>query len=241
MQSFNSSYLTENAVFTLTKNAHEQLKTIDRSTLEARELERQLSRWEEASSRMGRFVKSRGERYRQCTFENYEIRNDSQRKVVASLVEYAKDAKENIAKGKNVLLIGPKGSGKDHLLCALARRVFMESASVPLWENGVELLEQFHRESMGAGARFDWNSDSPKSCDIWYVSDPVPPEGNLSESKKSAMFKLVDSRYSDLKPTWMTLNVADGAEAETRLGTQTVDRLRHDALVLFCRWESYRS
>lgn len=241
MQSFSTSYLTENAVFTLTKNAHEQLKSIDRSTEEARELEEKILQWEKAIARMNRFVGTRGERYKQCTFENYEIRNDSQRKVVASLVEYAKNAKENIAKGKNVLLIGPKGTGKDHLLCALAKRVFMETAKAPEWDNGVELLEQFHRESMGSIGRFDWNSESPASCDIWYVSDPVPPEGNLSESKKSAMFKIVDSRYSGMKPTWMTLNVVDGAEAETRLGTQTVDRLRHDALILFCRWESYRS
>jgi hypothetical protein len=50
----------------------------------------------------------------------------------------------------------------------------------------------------------------------------------------------VDYRYSHRKPIWLTLNVADGAEAELRMGAQTVDRLRDGALVLFCNWPSYR-
>ena len=38
----------------------------------------------------------------------------------------------------------------------------------------------------------------------------------------------------------MTLNVADGAEAEARMVAQVVDRLRNDALILFCNWPNYR-
>jgi len=238
MQSFNTSYLTENSVYTITKNAHDKLQTIDRSSDEAKELEAKLVRWTNVRAEMQKFIEARGERYEPCTFENFKISSAAQQKVVDALIDYAANSKELIAKGRNVLLIGTKGSGKDHLLCALAKRCYMESAKVPLWKNGMELLDQFHRESLN-GSRYTF-CDPLIESDVLYISDPIPPVGQLSEAKQAAMFKVIDGRYSQLKPVWMTLNVADGAESEARLGAQTTDRLRHDALILFCNWESYR-
>jgi hypothetical protein len=34
--------------------------------------------------------------------------------------------------------------------------------------------------------------------------------------------------------------VAGGSEADDRLGSQIVDRLKHDALAIFTDWPSYR-
>lgn len=238
MQRFETSYLTDESVYTMTKNAFEKLKEIDRRSEEAIELEKRLKHWVEASGNMEAFIEKRGSRYKECTFENYHTTNKHQEKVVNALIDYSKRAKEMIAKGKNVLLIGSKGTGKDHLLCALAKRCFMESGLVPRWKNGVDLLEQFHRDALNGSS---WLTNPLGDASILYVSDPVPPVGGLSESKQSAMFKLIDQRYSQMKPTWMTLNVADGKDAEARMGSQTVDRLRHGALVLFCNWESYRN
>ncbi len=54
------------------------------------------------------------------------------------------------------------------------------------------------------------------------------------------MFRIVDKRYRENRPTWLTLNVSSGAEAAERIGVQTYDRLRHSAMGLFCNWPSYR-
>jgi DNA replication protein DnaC len=238
MQHFETSYLSDQSAYSITKTAYEKLQATDRQTPEARELEERLQKWNNASSNMRKFVRNRGSRYEPCTFESFIAETKEQAAVVDSLIQYSKDSKDLITKGKNVLLIGSKGTGKDHLLCALAKRCFMESGNVPSWENGIDLLEQFHRASLQANA---WCiSDRLEESDILYISDPLPPTGTLSESKQAAMFRLVDYRYSHRKPIWMTLNVADGAEAELRMGAQTVDRLRDGALVLFCNWSSYR-
>ena len=237
MQSFNTSYLTENSAYTITKNAHAKLQTIDRRSDEARQIETQLNDWNNVQFKMQKFVEARGLRYAPCTFENFVVSSKTQQKVVDALIAYAANSKDLIAKGKNVLVLGSKGTGKDHLLCALAKRCQLESGSVPHWQNGVDLLEQFHREALNGYYRFH---DPLEHSDILYVSDPIPPTGSLSESKQASMFRVIDSRYSQLKPTWMTLNVADGDEAEKRMGAQTVDRLRDGALVLFCNWASYR-
>ena len=48
MQRFETSYLTDKSVYTMTKNAFEKLKEIDRRSEEAVELEKRLKHWVEA-------------------------------------------------------------------------------------------------------------------------------------------------------------------------------------------------
>jgi DNA replication protein DnaC len=55
------------------------------------------------------------------------------------------------------------------------------------------------------------------------------------------LLEIIDRRYSHLLPTWMTINVANRKEAETRMGAPTVDRLAHDALTVVCDWPSFRA
>ena len=73
------------------------------------------------------------------------------------------------------------------------------------------------------------------------LSDPVPPKGELSDYSESILYRIVDARYITMKPTWTTMNVASGEEADRRLGAPIVDRLRHGALCLSCDWPSFRT
>jgi hypothetical protein len=57
---------------------------------------------------------------------------------------------------------------------------------------------------------------------------------------KSVRRSLIDDRYNDCKPTLVTMNVADGKEADTKLGSPILDRLRHGAITIKCEWPSYR-
>ncbi len=72
------------------------------------------------------------------------------------------------------------------------------------------------------------------------LDDVLPPNGVLTEYQASTLHRLIDARYRRCRPTWVTMNAADGAEAERGMGPQVVDRLRHGALALFCSWPSYR-
>lgn len=49
---------------------------------------------------------------------------------------------------------------------------------------------------------------------ILYLSDPLPPFGELTPFQASALFSVIDRRYRDRKPVWISLNVADATEAE---------------------------
>lgn len=76
--------------------------------------------------------------------------------------------------------------------------------------------------------------------DVLYVSDPQPPTGAISDHQASMFLRILDQRCRRNKPTWVTMNVKDRQEAETRLGVPLVDRLRDGALCLDCFWPSYR-
>jgi DNA replication protein DnaC len=239
MQNFETNYLPPDAVYLTTKQAFETYNSCDdKSSDKANQCRTKLSWWFHQRKLMDDFLENRGKRYATCTLESYQCTNPLQKNIVRELGEYATLARATLDRGQNVILIGPKGTGKDHLLVALAKRVFMVTGEVPHWRNGVELLEQFHADAMEPKP---WRFGNPLTdSKILYLSDILPPSGSLSESKQSALFRVIDSRYSHLKPTWMTLNVADGEEAEQRMGAQVVDRLRDGALVLQCNWESHR-
>ncbi len=217
-----------------------------------------LGRWRSAKAELDRTIKDRGARYQGCSFDNFEVNSEDQQKVVDALSIYAANAIDNLALGRNVLLYGPRGTGKDHLLIALAKVVFRQTAEAFHWENGVEWFEHLRQSAIGQSKRPGqvlnyWqirmlnqgqllgNQDSiEEECPIFVLSDPLPPSGALSEFQQTNLFRVIDARYSNLRPTWMSLNVADGAECERRLGAQTADRLRHGALALHCNWESHR-
>ena len=75
---------------------------------------------------------------------------------------------------------------------------------------------------------------------VLVLDDPLPPNGRLSDYQSAMLYRVVDGRYRNLKPTFVSMNVSGPAEADARLSAPVVDRLRHDALCLVCDWPSYR-
>jgi DNA replication protein DnaC len=186
------------------------------------------------------FRAKRGLRYFECSFDNYEIELEPQQKAVQALRDYVANGDENLRKGRNIILFGPKGAGKDHLLVATCRELYKQVGGTVFWEQGLDLFKptlQVERE----WAEILDDIPPRKVADFLYISDLVPPSGILSERQQAELFNLVDYRYSNLKPIFVTLNVAKAEEAESRLGAQAVDRLRDNALVIHCNWPSKRS
>lgn len=184
---------------------------------------------------------SRGPRYHSVSFANFQIEDSVQQQVVEHLVQYGHTAEDHILAGTNVVLLGPKGTGKDHLVIALAKLVTMETGIAPTWINGIDLYQELRRDAIDReDSRGNDIIRKMKRNPILIVSDPFLPAGILSEFLQNSLYQIVDYRYSHQLPTWITLNAASGEDASQRLGYQTVDRWRHDALVLSCNWQSFR-
>jgi len=203
------------------------------------------------------FVDQRGERYAECAIRNYEISCPAQEAVVAAVRDYCRNIKQRIAEGTNVLLLGPAGTGKDHLATAVARAAVNECGGAKdtycgfrgevhpgfdiQWSNGPALFGEVRDTFDTKGAKEKRIIDRLVRADVLYLSDLLPPGNKLTDFQASIAYQVVDDRYNRGKPTWLTLNVASRAEMEAGLGSAIVDRLIDGAVILQCAWPSYRT
>lgn len=172
------------------------------------------------------------------TLETYVARTAKQRKLLNVLKGYANNIEDSVKTGVNIVLSGNTGTGKDHLCIGIAKKAFVKSIVVK-WLNGVQLKalcdEAINdRDPIGKAA-----NSLTKPAVLW-LSDPVLPGEILSPVHKDFLYLVVDCRYRASKPTWMTLNLDDAAQANTSIGSPTIDRIRNGAIMCDCDWPSYR-
>lgn len=179
-----------------------------------------------------------GQRFAEVTLENYEVGLPEQRKVLDALKSYASEVKAHVKAGEGIILFGSAGTGKTHLLCAVAK-VAIETGLTIGWSNGQDLFARFRQaiEEHNSESKIIQELIAP---DVLIFDDLLPPGGSLTDYQATTLYRIIDARYRACKPTWATLNVADGSEAGRGMGAQTADRLRHDSLTLFCNWPTYR-
>jgi DNA replication protein DnaC len=187
------------------------------------------------------FIGKRGPRYDGCRLSNFECSTETQRSAVDSLLDYGRNLEQRISDGCGIILFGPKGTGKDHLLAAMANGAIMGHGVDVEWINGMDLFGMI-RDTFSDDSKEDESDVLARfiRCQVLYLSDPLPPSGSLTDFQASTLFRVLDARYSSMRPTWVSVNVTSAAELDSRLGAQNGDRLRDGAVAIFCNWSSYR-
>ncbi len=177
-----------------------------------------------------------GKRYSTCSLESFEDCGDVHKQaVLRGITEYASNLPEEVTAGRGVILFGPVGTGKDHLLVALARIAIEQYGIDVMWRDCLDVFSEIRdriNEQLDE-APFIRRLINPT---VLYLSDPE----QLTVHQSRALKQIIDRRYRDLKPTWVALNAANVSEASESVGVAAVDRLRHNALALHCNWPSYR-
>lgn len=181
---------------------------------------------------------SAGHRYESCRFTTFKADRREQTQVIEALLEYTGDIAARRTAATGVVLYGPCGTGKDHLAFGIAREAVAAHMSV-VWLNGQDWYGKI-RDAM--------DGETPEAAlinriarpDFAFISDPLPPIGNLSQHQATMLYRAVEARYAARRPTVVTVNVATDEEADSRLGVPTWDRLCHDAWKIRCVWPSYR-
>lgn len=215
----------------------EEREASDRERAEERRRDRNRRLWDAWNALTGPM----GSRYKDCTLKNYIIDDSAdhaiaQRTVLDEVQAYADQIPERVGDGQGLLLYGPSGTGKDHLLTGLSRVAVSNELTIK-WVNGSTLYRSMRE---GLGEDEDELVNRYIYPAVLYLSDPVPPVGSLTPFQASTLFAIIDGRYRERKATWATMNVGDGQEAASRLGSAIADRLRDGAISLNCSWPSYR-
>lgn len=183
-----------------------------------------------------------GKRYSTCELKNFDLGQDDNRGKRIDAVKRCQALADNlpnhIADGGNVVICGPPGTGKDHLLVGLLKYAVLYDAEIQ-WRNGQELYRSF-RDQIDSDRSEASLVNSFVKADILAISDPVPPKGTASDYAAHMLYQIVDARYRAMKGTWVTANVANKAEAVEALSAPIFDRLLDNSFTLFCSWPSYR-
>lgn len=181
-----------------------------------------------------------GERYRACTLDNFVITTPMQQRVVDHLRGYLDKLDDNLAACRGIVLYGPVGTGKDHLLFAVVREIVRRREDVTVcWKNGQDWFGDV-RDAMDADVSEAKLMHKLSTAKVAVISDPLPPIGGLGNHMATMLYRVIDDRYNANLPTFVSVNVRDNDEADERMGAATWDRLCGGAYKICCNWPSHR-
>lgn len=204
-----------------------------------------LSPYRSAMTNLDRFeafkqlCKYRGRRYACCDFENFTCDTEQKRNTVDRLKKIALEFKSLCDNGNGGLVIlGPPGTGKDHLLMAMMRSAIIHHGLKVKWFDGLRLFAEI-KNAIGEGT-VERLLSSLVGVQILAISDPVPPRDALSVYELSVLRDIVERRYNAQMATWITTNVQTAEDARRLFTDAVLSRLLDGATEVFCDWTSYR-
>lgn len=186
------------------------------------------------------FIRFRGSRYANCRFENYQVTSDKQRESVERVRTHVEG---DLVNTTNLLLIGPTGTGKDHLLVSgifhgLGTRNIAAGRMIG-WISGSVLFSDL-RSAIATKRDEAGVLSSCLNCDLLVVSDPLEAGQDLTNYQRQVWYRIIDHRYNNYLPVWMSINATGKEQMIQMLGAAIVDRLADGATIVGCDWPSYR-
>lgn len=173
-----------------------------------------------------------------CTLPLYEIYHKDQTAIVAKVQEWVDHAQDNIRTGAGMIVIGRRGTGKDHLCISAAREAIRTCEVSARWVDGRDLFRTALDDVRGEGGGNSLREYM--HAGILILSDPIQPGIALRDYQQDALWRIVNHRYQKCLPTFVTSNCKDLPEFEKGIGTAMLSRLRHNATMVLCNWPDYR-
>ena len=173
-------------------------------------------------------------RYQNCTFKNYSVENDGQRKALS----YAKSWLNNFGSGCACFVFsGSPGTGKNHLAAAIGNALLAQHKSV-LIITVADLMTEF-KAGFTSGKTEAQLMEQMSRVDL-LVLDEVGVQ-MYSQYEKVILHQVIDRRTAMLKPVGLLTNLKE-KELTQAIGERALDRLRMGSgLWVNFDWRSYRA
>jgi DNA replication protein DnaC len=196
--------------------------------------EEQLEFREKQNREWAKYSSIRGDRYSRCRLDNF-IGTPENATVYLQCRRMAKEAE---FWRRNILWLGPAGTGKDHLMSALAFEAVRHGCFGLKWTTGVELFDDL-KQSLGEESLHE-AVQRYKAARLLMISDIAWMGAELSKFEQQEFYRVIDHRYAMNKPVWITANALTRNQLNEILGVHIADRLIDDATVFVCNWETFR-
>lgn len=191
------------------------------------------------SNKKKRLISPLPKRFQNCTFENYKISSiDKQRDAYNFARNYAHKFSGLLKTGGSMIFNGSCGTGKTHLACSIANFIVEHNLGDCLYTKVYDLTND---------VKSSWSDINLNEKEIikYYCSpdlliiDEVGVQYG-SESEQLILFRILNSRYEDLKPTMIISNLNESGLTKF-LSEPIVDRMYEGGggMVAF-DWDSHR-
>jgi DNA replication protein DnaC len=157
-------------------------------------------------------------RFIHCSFDNYRVDNPGQQSALRVCQDYAKNFRTNLELGRCLIMRGNPGTGKNHLSAAIMLEIMKQNYTA-LRIKATSFLDEYWAKSFSE--REPWMKEMGR-VDL-LVIDEIGRTSN-GKAANDAFFRLIDSRYEEMKPTIVITNMDREALIET-LGKAAYDRL----------------
>ncbi|TXH55030.1 MAG: hypothetical protein E6Q97_09775 [Desulfurellales bacterium] len=183
-----------------------------------------------------------GKRFAGCTFATYEIGQDkyrTRRQRVKTVVEnYARSLREHHEAGTNLVIMGPKGTGKDHLAVSVVRVALGLGINVEYIRGSAlytEMRRHYCEHSAAVPQKF-------ATVPFLVISDiePTSDDKLISVFEERALLELIDLRWRECLPTIVTSNLESREQFDKKIGPRATDRLFDKAIVVLTCWPTER-
>ncbi|CAL4317822.1 DNA replication protein DnaC [Buchnera aphidicola (Eriosoma lanigerum)] len=175
------------------------------------------------------------ELYINCSFDNYHIHHEGQKKVMECAKKYAKEFNNSIS---SFIFSGKPGTGKNHLASAIGNYLILHGKSV-LIVTVADLMSNIKSTFNGLSSTTEEKLLNNLSTVDLLMIDEI---GMQTESRyeKIIINQIVDRRSSSKRATGMLSNL-NYRGMTNLLGERVIDRMRlGNSLWLNFEWESYR-
>ncbi|MBJ9008887.1 ATP-binding protein [Citrobacter koseri] len=171
--------------------------------------------------------------HRSCTFANYEVTGDKQRRAFTMAKSYA----QNFGNGfTSFVFSGEPGTGKNHLAAAIGNHLLAAGHSV-LVVTIPDLMLRV-RECYDSGLSEASLLDDLCKVDLLVLDEVGIQRGSSGE--KVILNQVIDRRLSSMRPVGVLTNLNYEGLLET-LGARVIDRLQMDGgMWVNFDWGSYR-
>lgn len=176
-----------------------------------------------------------GKKYEHCCFENFEATSPKQQQIKTLCQQYAKGFATALKNGQSLILCGKTGTGKNHLAAAICQ-CLMQNNYTALLVKASHYLDAYWSQAFEA--RMAWLQRIAR-VDL-FILDEL---GKTSQAKtaQDALFRLIDTRYENCRPTLLTTNLNREGLLEV-LGEAAFDRLTEGGgMRLTLNWASFRN